>query len=410
MVSATPWNGIGKTVIGCIGLNFNVSVHSLRMNKVTLFAMAMLMAVSLRAAENSGRNAPALKPSSSAVRLSSGQRLQWNYLQGLMRRLNETQDRDTREAIARDFLSGSSGLKELMAQNAEFWRGRAMMALMLDDAKAGREATGMYLRLVPEQESTGGLRTRLQQRGWVADGSQRSRLGGNFDLRALQLPMIYVEAGVFAMGCASVQDDLANEGPVTQVTLTKPFWMGKFEITRNQWQIVMGKDLNDLEQGALPMVGVTWDEAMKFCERLTTFERAANRLPEGYEYRLPTEAQWAYACRAGATGDLAEDLDQVAWYADNSDGRLHPTGQKKGNAWGLCNMQGNASEWCLDHYADRLPGGAQTDPTGPVEGSSRVVRGGNFASPAANCRITKRGGIRPEEVSNKIGLRVVLTQ
>lgn len=381
------------------------------MHKAVLIFSLALLAMGLASAQTPGGDHPA-RLAVVAPKLTSGQRTQWNYLQGLLRKFGESDDRSTRETIARDYLSGSNGLKEILADNLEFWRGRAQMALIVDDSKAGREAATRFLQLAPSEQSTGGLRTRLQQRGWVQDGSQKSSLGGDFTLRALQLPMVYITEGSFVMGStATTEADRGNEGPATQVTLTKPFWMAKYEISQYHWRTVMGTYPSDTEQGSLPKVGITWTEAMEFCARLTNFERAAGRLPPGYEYSLPTEAQWAYVCRAGTTEDSPGNLDQLAWYEGNSGGRLHPIGEKLPNPWGVCNMQGNASEWCRDYYAERLPGGNQTDPVGPPEGDKRVVRGGNFASTAASCRVTKRGGALPDEpgtLSDKIGFRVAL--
>ena len=131
------------------------------------------------------------------------------------------------------------------------------------------------------------------------------------------------------------------------------------------------------EGSQYPIYYVSWIDAIEFCRKLTERERRAGRLPEGYKYTLPTEAQWEYTCRAGTTGKYAGNgnLEDMGWYSRNSGNSTHPVGQKTSNAWGLYDMHGNVWEWCLDWYGD-YPTGSVTDPTGPVSGSSRVLRGG----------------------------------
>lgn len=377
------------------------------MSKVIWLTLAVIFSVGVLSADTSppGETRSKVRAThTGAAKLSTGQRSQWNYLQGLLRRFGETTDQGMREIFARDYLSGSRGFREVFAENPEYWRARARMALELNDEKPGKEAAGKMFKL--QQPEDYALMSRLRQRGWVPDGSEKARLGGDFVLHVLQLPMIFIEPGSFVMGNPTVE----NEGPLTQVTLTHPFWIGRHEITRAQWRIVMEADPGDVEQRSVPMVEISWVDVQVYCAKLTAFEQAAGRLPPGYAYSLPTEAQWEYVCRAGTTTDTVEDLDEVAWYANNSSNRLHAVGGKRPNAWGIYNMLGNASEWCLDSYAVRLSGGQQTNPIGSEHGSMMVVRGGNYASIATNCRITKRGGNLQEGASDKIGFRVVLTR
>ena len=127
----------------------------------------------------------------------------------------------------------------------------------------------------------------------------------------------------------------------------------------------------------LPVEQVSYDEALAFCRKVTEQERAAGRLPEGYEYTLPTEAQWEYACRAGTTGNYAGNLDAMAWYSGNSGSTTHAVGGKQANGWGLNDMHGNVWEWCLDWYGN-YAGGRVTDPRGASSGSNRVGRGGGW--------------------------------
>jgi formylglycine-generating enzyme required for sulfatase activity len=147
---------------------------------------------------------------------------------------------------------------------------------------------------------------------------------------------------------------------------------------------------------------------MAFCKKLTEREKAAGRLPTGYTYTLPTEAQWEYACRAGTTGDFAGYQDVMAWYSSNSGGTTHSVGTKQPNAWGLYDMHGNVEEWCLDWYA-KYSSDAVTDPVGPASGSSRVIRGGSWGLDAASCRSAIRYDYEPGNRVSDVGFRLALS-
>ncbi|MBO4714971.1 MAG: formylglycine-generating enzyme family protein [Verrucomicrobia bacterium] len=233
--------------------------------------------------------------------------------------------------------------------------------------------------------------------------------------------MIGSEPGAFLMG--SPKDELGRENDETQheVTLTKAYWLGKYEVTQAQYEAIMGTNPSYFKGADLPVEQVTWYDAMEFCEKLTEIERAAGRLPEGYEYTLPTEAQWEYAYRAGTTTalnngkDLSDywecpEMDEVGWYVGNSDGMTHPVGQKKPNAWGLYDMHGNVYEWCSDWYDFDYPTEAVTDPAGPisVRDEYRVMRGGGWDHDANYCRSAYRGRYNPDSNYRNRGFRVAL--
>jgi len=298
----------------------------------------------------------------------------------------------------------------------------------------------------------------------------------------LDLKLMPIPAGTFTMG--SPPDEVGrggNEGPQTRVTISKPFWLGRTEVTQAQWRVVMGTSLEEQVRRMLadntlyglggkqrqtlrdyyehqtdganrlvfntssdaPMYFVNWDESVAFCRRLTEREHATGRLPSGYEYRLPTEAEWEYACRAGTStatyvGNLeilgtnnAPALDDIAWYGGNSSvgykgkgrdtsawpGKQYPggtaaqraVGTKEPNAWGFYDMLGNVWEWCADWYFKNLPGSEALDRRGPESGSYRVWRGGSYSyGPARECRAASRTANIPSIRVSDLGFRVAL--
>ncbi|MEO5957479.1 MAG: formylglycine-generating enzyme family protein [Opitutaceae bacterium] len=226
---------------------------------------------------------------------------------------------------------------------------------------------------------------------------------GAFTIPNLRLEMVRVLPGIFRMGGETSDPYFKfDQQPATEVTITRGFWMGKTEVTQRQWREVVGTALLDQLKlecpdlpsngvgDELPMYFVSWHEAADFCERLTRRERSAGRISEGFEYRLPTEAQWEYACRAGTREPFFGDPAAVAWLPVSLPPRwvipfnnvtfvpaVKRVASKQPNPWGLYDMYGNVSEWCLDWYAPALPGGQVADPVGPREGAYRVVRGGS---------------------------------
>ncbi|MCW5550178.1 MAG: SUMF1/EgtB/PvdO family nonheme iron enzyme [Opitutaceae bacterium] len=253
------------------------------------------------------------------------------------------------------------------------------------------------LRLAGHKAATASVtvQPRLAARGSVALEKEP-----HIVLEGLGLEMRHIPAGSFQMGGAG--------NPTQQVTISRPFWLGKTEVTQGQWQAVMGNNPSHFKGSNLPAENVSWADAMEFCRKLTERERAAGRLPAGYVYTLPTEAQWEYACRAGTTGDYAGNLDAMGWYSGNAGGSTKPVGTKAANAWGLHDMHGNVWEWCLDWYGN-YPGGSVTDPTGPASGSFRVARGGGWGSTADLCRSADRNGSPPGNRNGFLGFRPALS-
>ena len=237
----------------------------------------------------------------------------------------------------------------------------------------------------------------------------------------VNLDLIWIEPGTFMMG--SPEDELGRWDDEVQhkVTLTEGYWLGKYEVTQAQYEAIMGTNPSYTRGDNNPVEEVSWNDAMEFCKKLTAQENAAGRLPVGYEYTLPTEAQWEYACRAGTTTALnsgknlsntkqCPEMDEVGWYTYNSDKKTHPVGQKQPNAWGLYDMHGNVLEWCLDWYGS-YPTSFVKDPTGASTGKYRVYRGGAYRdSDAFSCRSASRAGNTPDFYNNNRGFRVVLSK
>jgi len=221
-------------------------------------------------------------------------------------------------------------------------------------------------------------------------------------LTAGGLKFAYIPAGQFVMGSATDEKGREEEETPHKVTLGKAFYMGVTEVTQVQWKAVMGQRRGGFEGDALPVEEVSWKDATAFCEKLSA--------ATGRKCRLPTEAEWEYACRAGAAGRFSgsDKLDDLSWFDDNSEEKTHPVGTKKPNAWGLYDMHGNVAEWCADYYAVPYSLKETTDPTGPAQGSARVVRGGSWSSFERGCRCASRMNLNPAHQMKTVGFRVVL--
>jgi formylglycine-generating enzyme required for sulfatase activity len=237
----------------------------------------------------------------------------------------------------------------------------------------------------------------------------------NVETNTLGMKMALIPAGEFTMGSS---DGDANEKPPHKVRITKPFYLGQHEVTVGQFrQFVTGSGYTGAggswktpfpsQTDDHPVVNVNWNDAKAFCGWLSK--------KEGKEYRLPTEAEWEYACRAGTQtkwsfGDDESELGSYAWFGGNSRLRTHPVGQKKPNPWGLYDMHGNAWEWCEDRsealYRAESP---QDDPKGGSAGTDRVLRGGCWFNLPENTRSTYRTGSDPDSRYRLNGFRVART-
>ena len=230
------------------------------------------------------------------------------------------------------------------------------------------------------------------------------------------MKLVLIPPGEFLMGSPDSEDAaLDNERPQHRVRITKSFYLAATEVTQAQWDAVMRprQQRNDRRRARSaddePAVYVSWNDALEFCKRLSHREKRV--------YRLPTEAEWEFACRAGTTtryhfGDDASQLGDYAWFAANTNDLgetyAHRTGQKQPNAFGLYDMHGNLWEWCADWYDEQYYAMAPTDdPQGPSFGAAtRVLRGGSWSAAAENCRSAYRNSLSPRSRYNSVGFRV----
>jgi formylglycine-generating enzyme required for sulfatase activity len=241
------------------------------------------------------------------------------------------------------------------------------------------------------------------------------------------MTLVLIPAGDFLMGSPDSDKDASDdEKPQHRVRITRPFYLGVHEVTQGQYRTVTGANPSIFTgSDDLPVEAVSWDDAISFCNRLSVKEgtppyyrvvgdRVTILFGEGY--RLPTEAEWEYACRAGSAirygfGDGEARLGEYAWYHDNSGSKTHPVGEKRPNAWGLFDMHGNVWEWCWDGFkADYYRGAWAPDPDGPSQAADRVTRGGGWESFSFIARSAIRGANKPADWRNYLGFRVARVQ
>ena len=235
---------------------------------------------------------------------------------------------------------------------------------------------------------------------------------------SIGMKLVLIPKGTFMMGSPIEEEGAENDEKQHQVTIGKDYYLGVTEVTQGQYEKVMGTNpsyfqkrvIRKSDSSMYPVEQVSWEDAVEFCKKLSDLpeEKKAGRV-----YRLPTEAEWEYACRAGSKaaysfGANSKTLGDYAWFGENSGNQTHPVGEKKANAWGLYDMHGNVWEWCSDWYGV-YPKGSVSDPSGPSEGSIRVDRGGSWAYGAANCRSAYRGWGAPSYRIGNDGFRVALS-
>ena len=259
-----------------------------------------------------------------------------------------------------------------------------------------------------------------------------------FTIDELNLEMIKCPAGSFMMGSPESESGREECEKQHKVIISKSFYIGKYPVTQKQYQAIIGinpsffmsdysnqtigcnnKRINLITNENNPVDSVNWNNAKELCEILNA--RFNNIIPQGYRFDLPTEAQWEYACRSGTTTSLSfnsekniinsefeyTNLDEVAWYYENSGGQTHEVGQKCPNNWGIYDMLGNIREWCRDWSGNCLEDNV-TDPTGPNHGFDRVIRGGSWDDFAHICRPAYRGSWPGNWKDKRFGFRLAL--
>jgi formylglycine-generating enzyme required for sulfatase activity len=231
------------------------------------------------------------------------------------------------------------------------------------------------------------------------------------------MEVVWCPAGTFSMGSPDSEQERDSNETLHYVTLSQGFWIGRYEVTKEQWRAVKGatpwEGQDDvLDEDDSPATYVSWNDCSAFVSDLND--------ATGLSFAIPTEAQWEYACRAGTEtrfywGDDSEYsiMDDYAWFYDNAEGPgaayAHNVALKSPNPWGLYDMIGNISEWCSDWYKDDLGDGDEVDPDGPKKGTEKLQRGGSWSSYGNNCRAANRTHKAPDQANVRYGLRVVLS-
>jgi formylglycine-generating enzyme required for sulfatase activity len=234
--------------------------------------------------------------------------------------------------------------------------------------------------------------------GQVDNKSQPTGQSFAESVNGAQIQMMSIPGGTFRMGSPESETgrDL-DEGPQNEVTVAT-FYLSKYEVTQAQYKSVMGANPSNFKGDDLPVESVTWNDAVDFCRQLSQLTHR--------NYRLPTEAEWEYAARAGTTGPFAGNLDAMTWYNGNASGRTHPVGQKQPNAFGLYDMNGNVWEWCQSKYKT-YPYKADDGRENLQETAVRVIRGGSWDNSELSCRSAYRRRVVP--ALRTIGFRIVMT-
>ncbi|MGA3008597.1 MAG: formylglycine-generating enzyme family protein, partial [Opitutaceae bacterium] len=404
-------------------LGFRLAVSSVALDKEALASGKPADA------RPSGRPVSNVAPPAGA---GAADKVDYTALLDLVHQAQQTTDFVQQKSLLKQFMSARSSFLGRHPDQTRLWEVNAASALGLDDIAAGFKA-GQKLLAAGAADSDDPdlqqLMAQLKNKGWLDEQSSKKAIEARMEAldytegqnhtvtlpKAVTLDLVWIAPGTFTMGSpASEPDRHKDEGPQTVVTISRGFWLGKTPVTQGQYRAIMGNNPSNFSNNGkdTAVETVSWKDAMAFCQKLTECERAAGHLLAGYAYTLPTEAQWEYACRAGTTEAQYGNLDDIAWYENNSFNNPHPVAKKQPNAWGLYDMLGNVCQWCSDGYHSAYQGGKVTDPAGVASGnitSSRVYRGGRFNLPASYCRSAIRWNA-PSSYSNwSLGFRFALS-
>ena len=233
--------------------------------------------------------------------------------------------------------------------------------------------------------------------------SKKTKDSYSFEIGEASFTMRKVEGGTFIMGALDSDPEAkAWEKPAHSVTLDS-YYIGETEVTQKLWKQVMGYNPSWFVGDDYPVDKVTWNESVDFCQKLSQMT--------GFHFRLPTEAEWEFAARDGRGSSPtpyagSANINQVAWYGENSGITTHDVSTKDPNGLGLYDMCGNVAEWCWDYYSPVLASGAQTNPHGPSSGDMHVKRGGSWLDDPQQCTVFYRSGSTPNGKSSNLGFRV----
>jgi formylglycine-generating enzyme required for sulfatase activity len=224
---------------------------------------------------------------------------------------------------------------------------------------------------------------------------------GVLTANGIRYELVLIPSGLFQMG-SDCQEAYPDEQPIHAVTISMPFWFGRTEVTQGLWQAVMGSNPAYFKKGDnYPVETITNEDCLLFIDKV-------NQMLGGNFFRLPTEAEWEYACRAGSTAERYGDIDAIAWHNGNAGSESHPVGRKQPNAFGLYDMLGNVGEICQDRYGP-YSSMDQTDPAGPTSGNLRTRRGAGFSGPPECIRSARRGIYSPSYCCASLGFRLART-
>jgi formylglycine-generating enzyme required for sulfatase activity len=270
--------------------------------------------------------------------------------------------------------------------------------------------------IISKNTSLAPLSTGLASRGLQIARQFAERSHQEFS-NSIGMKLVLIPKGTFMMGSPIEEEERWEVEVLHEVTISQNYYLGMTQVTQGQYEKVMGENpshfqgnrVEGRDSSEFPVEQVSWEDAVEFSQKLSSLpeEKAAGRV-----YRLPTEVEWEYACRAGSNtaycfGNDEELLSDYAWFIDNSGYQTHPVSEKNPNAWGLYDMHGNVWEWCSDWYCD-YPKGTIIDPASPKEGSNRVFRGGCWSFEAASCRSALRPGGDPSDRGSNLGFRVAM--